>query len=129
MAADPYIVNYSQTLSEFGFAQSRLWPSETLCITIAGANTARTAILKFAACFPDSIIGFRPNPAKSDIHFVKYSLDLMRERFLSITHGATQDNLSLDKLMAFPIMTPPLEMQRRIGGKALSLCVRGHKML
>jgi type I restriction enzyme S subunit len=114
MAADPYIVSHNQTLSEFGFIQSRLWPAETLCITIAGANTARTAILKFRACFPDSIIGFRPDHTKADIHFVKYSLDLMKDRFLAITRGATQDNLSLDKLLSFPISTPPLETQRRI---------------
>jgi type I restriction enzyme S subunit len=114
MAADPYIVNYDQTLSEFGLAQSRLWPSDTLCITIAGANTARTAILKFQACFPDSIIGFRPNPSVANIHFIKYSLDFMKHRFLAITRGATQDNLSLDKLLSFPIPIPPLETQRRI---------------
>jgi type I restriction enzyme S subunit len=116
MAADPYIMTYSQTLSEFGLAQSRLWPADTLCITIAGANTARTAILKFRACFPDSVIGFRPDPRKANIYFIKYALDLMRERFLSVTRGATQDNLSLDKLLAFPISTPPPEIQRRIGG-------------
>jgi type I restriction enzyme S subunit len=114
MAADPYIVNYGQTLSEFGLAQSRLWPSDTLCITIAGANTARTAILKFPACFPDSIIGFRPDPSMANIHFVKYSLDFMKQRFLAITRGATQDNLSLDKLLSFPIPTPSLETQHRI---------------
>lgn len=89
MAADPYIVTYNHTLSEFGLAQSRLWPANTLCITIAGANTARTAILKIGACFPDSIIGFRPTREKSNIHFVKYSLDLMKNRFLAITRGAT----------------------------------------
>jgi type I restriction enzyme, S subunit len=60
MAANPYIVGHNQTLSKFGLAQSRLWPPDTLCITIAGANTAKTAILKIEACFPDSIIGFRP---------------------------------------------------------------------
>ena len=116
MAADPYIVTYNHTLSEFGLAQSRLWPANTLCITIAGANTARTAILKIGACFPDSIIGFRPTREKSNIHFVKYSLDLMKNRFLAITRGATQDNLSLDKLLSFPILTPPLEIQKRIAG-------------
>ena len=31
-----------------------------------------------------------------------------------MTRGATQDNLSLDKLLSFPIRTPPLPVQRRI---------------
>src|SRR6266496_4236331 len=77
VAADPYITSYSQTYTDFGLAQSKLWPANTLCITIAGANTAETAILKFEACFPDSIIGFIPDENKADLHFVKHSLDLI----------------------------------------------------
>ena len=116
MGADPYITSYSQTYSEFGLQQSKLWPSNILCMTIAGANTAETAILKFEACFPDSIVGFIPDQTKADIHFVKYSLDLMKDRFRAVTRGATQDNLSLDKLLSFPIPTPPLPVQRQIAG-------------
>jgi type I restriction enzyme, S subunit len=115
MAADPYITSYSQTYSELGFQQSKMWPSETLCMTIAGANTARTAILKFEACFPDSIVGFIPDKSKADIVFVKYALDLLRDRFLSVSRGATQDNLGLDKILSFPILAPDVDGQRRIG--------------
>ena len=115
MGADPYITSYSQTYTELGLQQSKLWPPNTLCMTIAGANTAETAILKFEACFPDSIIGFIPDEKKADLHFVKYSLDLMKHKFLAVTRGATQDNLSLDKLLSFPLATPPLFIQRRIG--------------
>lgn len=116
MAADPYITTYSQTYSDFGLQQSKLWPAEILCITIAGANTAETAILKFRACFPDSVIAFIPDEKKADLHFIKYSLDAMKNRFLAVTRGATQDNLSLDKLLKFPIATPPLSVQRTIAG-------------
>ena len=116
MAADPYITTYSQTYSELGFQQSKKWPLDTLCITIAGANTAKTAILKFEACFPDSVVGFIPDQSKADLHFVKHALDLMRDRFLSVTRGATQDNLSLAKLLSFPIPMPGIDEQRRIGG-------------
>ena len=115
MGADPYITSYSQTYTELGLQQSKLWPPNTLCMTIAGANTAETAILKFEACFPDSIIGFIPDEKKADLYFVKYSLDLMKHKFLAVTRGATQDNLSLDKLLSFPLATPPLFIQRRIG--------------
>ena len=115
MAADPYITTYSQTYSEFGFQQSKLWQPETLCMTIAGANTARTAILKIEACFPDCIVGFVPDKSKSDLHFIKYSLDLMRDRFMSVSRGATQDNLGLHKILSFPILAPTVEEQRRIG--------------
>jgi type I restriction enzyme S subunit len=115
MSADPYISSYTQTYTDFGLQQSKMWPPETLCMTIAGANTAKTAILKIPACFPDSVVGFIPDKAKGDLHFVKYSLDLLRDRFLSVSRGATQDNLSLDKILSFPILAPPIEEQRRIG--------------
>jgi type I restriction enzyme S subunit len=115
MAADPYITVFRQTLSDFGFSQSKLWPADTLCITIAGANTAKTAILKFDACFPDSVVGFRADPDKCDLHFVKYSLDLMKDKFLAVTRGATQDNLSLDKLLSFPLFVPSVDVQKKIG--------------
>ena len=116
MAADPYITSYSQTYSEFGFQQSKMWPPGTMCMTIAGANTAKTAILKIEACFPDSIVGFIPDKSKSDLHFVKYSLDLLRDRFLSVSRGATQDNLGLEKILSFPIVAPDVDEQLRIGG-------------
>lgn len=114
MNADPYITDYSQTYTEFGLQQSKLWPPNTLCMTIAGANTAKTAILQFEACFPDSVVGFIPDKNMADLHFVKYSLDIMRHKFLAVTRGATQDNLSLDKLLSFSIPTPPLQEQKRI---------------
>jgi type I restriction enzyme S subunit len=40
----------------------------------------------------------------------------MRHRFLAVSRGATQDNLSLDKLLSFPILVPELDEQRRIAG-------------
>jgi type I restriction enzyme, S subunit len=115
MAADPYITNYSKTYSEFGLQQSKMWEPNTLCMTIAGANTARTAILKIEACFPDSVVGFVADEAKADLYFVKYSLDLMKNKFLAVSRGATQDNLSLDKLLSFPLRVPNVEIQQRIG--------------
>ncbi len=56
-ASNHRLFGYSQTYSEAGLAQSKLWPKNTMCITIA-ANIAETAILNFPACFPDTIIGF-----------------------------------------------------------------------
>ena len=50
------ITKSNQTYSDFGLAQSKLWPKGTLCITIA-ANIAKTGVLTFDACFPDSIVG------------------------------------------------------------------------
>jgi type I restriction enzyme, S subunit len=116
MAANPYITTFSQTYSELGLRQSKMWPANTLCMTIAGANTAKVAILKIEACFPDSVVGFIPDKSKADLHFVLYSLGLMKDQFLAVSRGATQDNLGLSKLLSFPLLVPGILEQLRIAG-------------
>ena len=114
-AANLYLSDYSQTYNEKGLGQSKLWQPGTLCITIA-ANIAETAILGIPSCFPDSVVGFVADPAKADVQFIKYSIDTLKLRMQSVSRGTTQDNLSLDKLLAFDLRVPPLPIQRRIGG-------------
>lgn len=62
-----YITGYSNTYSELGLKQSKMWKAGTLCITIA-ANIAQTSILTFDACFPDSVVGFIPGDSISAIY-------------------------------------------------------------
>ncbi|HRF71942.1 MAG TPA: restriction endonuclease subunit S [Accumulibacter sp.] len=113
-AAKLRITEHSQTYGEIGLEQSRLWPENTLCITIA-ANIGDTALLSYPACFPDSIIGFVADERKCDVRFVKYCFDMIQERLRMVSQGATQDNLSQDKLLRFGIPCPPVETQRAIG--------------
>lgn len=109
-----YLRNFEQTYSEAGLAQSKLWPAGTLCITIA-ANIAETSILDIDACFPDSVIGFVPDPDKADARFVKYLFDaVLKMQFRSFTQGAAQDNLSQAKLLSIKFPVPELVVQRRI---------------
>lgn len=104
-ATNFYISEYSQTYSEKGLAQSKLWKKGTLCITIA-ANIAETAILNIDACFPDSIIGFVADENKSDVKFIKYHFDLLKLHLQSISQGTTQNNLSQEKLLKFDFTVP-----------------------
>lgn len=112
-AANFKIKDYSQTYNEAGLEQSKLWKEGTLCITIA-ANIADTAILSMDACFPDSIIGFVADVNKCDVRFVKYFFDIFQAKMKSISTGAAQDNLSLEKLLTFKVPTPPLPTQQKI---------------
>ena len=114
-AANLLLTEYSQTYSEEGLAQSRLWKPGTLCITIA-ANIAETAILGIEGCFPDSVVGFVADPEKADVRFVKYFIDTLKLQMQSVSRGTTQDNLSVDKLLSFDFRVPPLPVQRRIAG-------------
>lgn len=109
-----YLRDYSQTYSDAGLAQSKLWPRGTLCITIA-ANIAETSILDIEACFPDSVIGFIPDPDKADARFVKYLFDaLLKKKYRSFSQGVAQDNLSQEKLLSIQLPVPELPDQRRI---------------
>lgn len=111
--ANLYITEYSQTYSQKGLDQSKLWEPNTLCITIA-ANIADTTILGIQACFPDSIIGFVADENVCDVRFIKYHFDIVQKQMQMVSQGATQDNLSLEKLLKFKVPTPPLETQKRI---------------
>jgi len=113
-----YITEYTQTYSMAGLAQSKLWKAGTLCITIA-ANIADTAILSFDACFPDSIIGFIPDPNKSDARYIKYLFDaVLQKRFKKFSQGATQDNLSQGKLLSIKLpLAEDVNDQREIADK------------
>ncbi len=112
--ANLYIREFTQTYSEAGLAQSKLWKAGTLCITIA-ANIADTAILDIDACFPDSVIGFIPDEKKADVRFIKYLFDaLLQKRYQRFTQGAAQDNLSQAKLLSLKFPVPDVNTQREI---------------
>ena len=112
--ANLYVTDYSQTYTEAGLAQSRLWKVGTLCITIA-ANIADTAILGIDACFPDSVIGFIPDDEKADVRFIKYLFDaIIQKQLKQFTQGAAQDNLSQSKLLSLKLPVPEVAEQRRI---------------
>ena len=109
-----YLTEYTQTYSEDGLAQSRMWPTGALCITIA-ANIADTAILGFDACFPDSVIGFIPDDEKADARFIKYLFDaLLQRKYKQFTQGAAQDNLSQAKLLSLKFPIPGITEQKQI---------------
>lgn len=112
-AANLYISEYEKTYNEKGLAQSKLWNENTLCITIA-ANIAETAILKIKACFPDSIVGFIANENLCNVYYVKYYIDYIKNKMQSVSGGACQDNLSLDKIDYFDINIPDVKIQNKI---------------
>jgi type I restriction enzyme S subunit len=107
------ITTHSQTYSEFGIAQSKLWPAGTVCITIA-ANIADTAILEYPACFPDSVVGFVADPTKSLPEFIKWSIDVISERLEAFAPATAQKNINLAVLNDVEFRCPPLDEQHEI---------------
>lgn len=104
-AADGVLINYTQSYSEKGLAQSRLWPKGTLCITIA-ANIAETAILGFDACFPDSIVGFISQGKLVSTEYVEFFFRTAKKDLDRYAPATAQKNINLEILrhVAIPLM-------------------------
>lgn len=110
-----HITRYTQTYSDFGLAQSRLWPAGTLCITIA-ANIARTGVLDFDACFPDSVVGFTPSQDVT-IEYIQNWLGFLQPTLERNAPQAAQKNINLEILRNLPVPVPPIELQRQFAAK------------
>ena len=125
--AEHFITEYSQTYSEAGLAQSKLWPKGTICITIA-ANIAETAILDFDACFPDSVIGIVVNPEEADVGFVEYLLQSFKARIKAEGKGSAQANINLGTFEDQQFPFPPVADQKHIVAKLDSLRVETQRL-
>ena len=110
--SDGLVNRHSQTYTDFGLAQSRLWPAGTLCITIA-ANIAETGILGYPACFPDSVVGFVGDDA-TITKFLEFFVRTERERLERFAPATAQKNLNLRVLSDLAVLLPPSAEQRRI---------------
>ena len=113
-SADHWLKSYSQTYSEFGLSQSRLWPKGTICIAIVGATVGETAILDFDACFPDSVIGIVVNEKIADNRYVEYLLQAFKAFLKEKGKGTARDNINLGTFenQSFPF--PPRKQQKKI---------------
>ena len=114
--AEHFITEYSQTYSEAGLAQSKLWPKGTICITIA-ANIAETGILGFDACFPDSVIGVVTNPDEADVDFAEYLLQSFKVRIQALGKGSAQANINMGTFENERFPFPSVAEQKQIVAK------------
>ena len=106
-----YINTFKNTYSDFGLKQSKMWGKGTLCITIA-ANIAKTAILNFDACFPDSVVGFISNECTNNI-FMYYWFDFFQEILEYQAPESAQKNINLKILNNLNVIVPPIELQNQ----------------
>ncbi len=109
--AEGYVRNYSQTYSDLGLKQSKLWTSGTMCITIA-ANIAKTAIVAFDTCFPDSIVGFTPNE-RTNVEFIQNWFSFAQRKLEDTAPESAQKNINLEILRKLEIALPPKPLQEQ----------------
>lgn len=108
-----FITTYTQTYNGAGLAQSKLWPTGTICITIA-ANIAETGVLTFDACFPDSVIGVVVDLQKATSGYVEYVLQYFKAELQAKGKGSAQDNINLGTFENARFPFPDLTVQREI---------------
>lgn len=106
-----YITKYENTYSDLGFKQSKLWNKGTLCITIA-ANIAKTSILEFDACFPDSVVGFIANDKTNNI-FIHYWFSFFQKILESQAPESAQKNINLKVLNELMVIVPNKILQNK----------------
>lgn len=107
-----YITKYTHTYSEIGFKQSKLWAAGTLCITIA-ANIARTGVLTFDACFPDSVVGFVADKKQTRVLYIHYLFQFFQKILEKNAPQAAQKNINLEILRNLSVPNPPLLYQEQ----------------
>lgn len=103
-----YITAHGSSYSALGLAQSKLWPAGILCITIA-ANIAKTGVLTFDACFPDSVVGFDSDPATTS--YVQVWLSFLQKTLEDSAPESAQKNINLAILRNLQVPIPPLDVR------------------
>jgi len=96
-AANGRITEFDIMYGEFGLQQSKLWPVDTLCITIA-ANIADTAFLGIEACFPDSVVGFTANKELVRPKYVDFFIQSAKQMLWYYAPATAQKNINLNTL-------------------------------
>jgi type I restriction enzyme S subunit len=116
---DGYIRDFTHTYSDLGLKQSKIWPAGTLCITIA-ANIAKTGILTFDACFPDSVVGFRADDPAT-VEFARVWLSFLQKALEDSAPESAQKNINLAILRGLNIPAPSLVLQQTFATRIQSV--------
>ena len=111
-SAKTYLSSFSQTLSEDGLKVSRLFPKNSILITIA-ANIGDTAITSFEVACPDSLVGIQPKQ-DVDCFWLNSFLETCKDELDGKATQNAQKNINLQVLKPLEILTPPYEEQRKI---------------
>lgn len=107
-----YITEHTQTLSEVGAEQSKLFPKGTLCITIA-ANIGDVSILTYDCCFPDSVVGFTPNE-RTLSEYIYYLMSTLQREIEASAPATAQKNINLRILNDLLLDIPSVAEQTQI---------------
>ncbi|WP_444927770.1 restriction endonuclease subunit S [Microbulbifer sp. TRSA002] len=122
-----YITKYTSTYSDLGLSQSKKWPVGTLCITIA-ANIAKTGILTFEACFPDSVVGFTANELTTN-EYIQQWLGFLQKTLEASAPESAQKNINLEILRGLDVPVPDIALQKKFSALVSILVANNEQKL
>lgn len=108
-----YLKSFSQTLNENGIGVSKVFPKNTILITIA-ANIGDTAITTFEVACPDSVVAIQPYKNVADVYWLKKYLETRKTDLDAQSTQNAQKNINLQVLKPLLILTPPYAEQKKI---------------
>lgn len=111
--------NFSQTLNDEGLSVSKVFPANTILITIA-ANIGDLAITDFPVACPDSVVAIKPDEG-FDTAFLFAVLGTKKSDLEAEATTNAQANINLQILEPLEICAPELPEQRKIGSYFKSL--------
>lgn len=112
-SAGTFLTRFSQTLNADGVRVSKVFPRNTILITIA-ANIGDTAVATFNVACPDSVVGIQARAAECDYLWLKCALEAKKGELDAQATQNAQKNINLEVLRPLLIDTPPLAEQGRI---------------
>ncbi len=121
-----HLKEYTQTYSELGLAQSKMWKKGTLCITIA-ANIAKTAILGFDSCFPDSVVAFLPLESVNNT-YIQIWFEFLQKVIEDKAPESAQKNINLEILRNLFLPVPPLNLQNTFANRVETIEAEKERM-
>ncbi len=112
-AAGTFLTKFSQTLNDAGLKVSKLFPKNTILITIA-ANIGHTAITTFDVACPDSIVAIQAREENAHFFWLKMALEMIKNDLDSKATQNAQKNINLEILRPILFKTPPIPEQVKI---------------
>ena len=111
--SDVYLKGYTQTLNDDGIRVSKVFPADTILITIA-ANIGDTTITQYPVACPDSVVAIQPKQDQANTIFLKNIIDLQKDNLDSQATQNAQKNINLQVLKPLELIVPPKEEQTKI---------------
>ena len=112
-ASGKFLRQFSQTLNQDGLSVSKLFPKNTILMTIA-ANIGDITINQYDVAFPDSVVGINAKKEKSNYLWLYYYLGTCKDYLDSRATQNAQKNINLEVLRPLIIPVPPLPEQIKI---------------